>query len=313
MENEVVVDSTCHILRYHEFVPVSILHHAVCKQFSSNGAGTVGYRLGKFLLEPLGKAVVAFAGNYGQDIDIMDIPSQHRGILPLTILIYTKSKSSANLLPLPYLGTGGFQGTNLEHVWIVPAFSKSRVGEDEADRGFFRIAIQEQFLVLHDEVVGINVIGGVLFFVRELTVGHATFLVNGKISGMSFMGRDGGEVGLIGFIPELALHRAYDTFVLFLKHIGKNSVVWFPGFIIAFVMVNFVDEEKGQHLDPLVEKLPFSLDVGKNRFPNLDTAKLFFRDFANDIPSVNLDAVNKFHGIIPTVNGLHHKTVLILV
>ena len=49
-----------------------------------------------------------------------------------------------------------------------------------------------------------------------------------------------------------------------------------PNLIILLVLRNLVDEEQGQDFDTLMEKLSFPLKMGKNRFSNLNAAKLVF-------------------------------------
>ena len=88
----------------------------------------------------------------------MHIIAQGIDIHSFAVLINTKTKASANLLPLADVAAALFQRANLEHIRVIPTFTKGRVGEDEANRGTLRIPIQQKLFVLHDQVVCVNII-----------------------------------------------------------------------------------------------------------------------------------------------------------
>lgn len=53
--------------------------------------------------------------------------------------------------------------------------------------------------------------------------------------------------------------------------------------------------------------------MGKNRFSNLNAAKLVFADLADDVTGKDFDAVQELHGVIASVDGLDHKADFVLV
>jgi len=68
------------------------------------------------------------------------------------------------------------QGTDLEHIGIVPAFPQGRVGEDKA-HGI--VKGQKQFLLLHNQVVGRNIVALVAAPLGG-AVDLVTFLIDGE-------------------------------------------------------------------------------------------------------------------------------------
>ena len=79
------------------------------------------------------------------------------------------------------------------------------------------------------------------------------------------------------------------------------------------ILCNLINKEQGKNLYAFVEQFSFSLDVRKDSLANLDTAKLVFADLTDNITCINLDAVDEFHGVITTVNGLNNETVLVFI
>ena len=65
--------------------------------------------------------------------------------------------------------------------------------------------------------------------------------------------------------------------------------------IVLLVLRHFVDEEQGQHFNPLAKQLTFPLDVRENGFPYLNAAQLLLADRADHIPGKQLLAVREFH------------------
>lgn len=187
------------------------------------------------------------------------------------------------------------------------------MGEDKPNRRFLRITIQKQLLVLHNQVIGVRIVRCAFLFVGELAVGHLALLIDGKITGMGIMGGNFIQIPHIVVIAKFKLHRAEDIVVFFLKHIGINAVERTPRLIILLILRDLVDKEQGQHLDPLVEKLPFPLNMGEDGFADLNTPELVFADLADDIARVDFHAVQKRHGIIPSVDCLDDIADLVLI
>ena len=115
--------------------------------------------------------------------------------------------------------------------------------ENETHRRLFRITIQKQFLVLHDQVIGVNIVGRTLLLVGELAVGHLALFVHGEVTGVGTMGRDRVQIPDVVLVADLPLHGVENVVVLFLEHIGVDAVERMPSLIILLVLCNFVDEE----------------------------------------------------------------------
>ena len=130
---------------------------------------------------------------------------------------------------------------------------------------------------------------------------------------MGIMGRDRVQIPDVVLVADLPLHGVENVVVLFLEHIGVDAVERMPNLIILLVLRNLVDKEQGQDFDALMEKLPFPLQVRKNRLTDLNAAKLVFADLADDVTGKDFDAVQKLHGVVASVNGLHHKADFVLV
>ena len=64
-----------------------------------------------------------------------------------------------------------------------------------------------------------------------------------------------------------------------------------PNLIILLVLRNLVDKEQGQDFDALMEKLPFPLQVRKNRLTDLNAAKLVFTDLADHVTGKDFDTI----------------------
>ena len=216
-------------------------------------------------------------------------------------------------MPLANLAAALFQRTNLEHVRVVPAFAQCGVRENETHRGLFRITIQKQFLVLHDQVIGVNIVGGAFLFVGELAVGHLAFFINREVTGMGIMGGNNLQITNVIIVTGSQLHRAYDVVVLFLKHIGVDAVERMPVLVILFVFFNPVDEEQRQNFDALMEKLTLPLQVRQNRFADLNASELVFADLTDHISGKDFDTVQELYGVVASVDRLDHKAFLILV
>ena len=185
------------------------------------------------------------------------------------------------------------------------------MGEDKANRGTLWIAIQQQFLVLHNQLIGIHIICR-SFLTAYLRVNHLAFFVDGEVSGVSLLSRNGLQILHVVILTDANLQTSNDIIILFHKHLSINTVSRLSGFIINTIFCHFVNEKQGENLDTLIEQLPFSLYMGQNRLPDLNTAQLILADLANHIPGIDLDAIQKFHRIIASVDMGHHKTLFIL-
>ena len=82
---------------------------------------------------------------------------------------------------------------------------------------------------------------------------------------------------------------------------------------VLLVLRNLVNKEQGQDFDALMEKLTLPLQVGKNRFADLNAAKLVFADLADHISRKDFDTVQELYGVITSVDSLDHKADLVLI
>ena len=130
---------------------------------------------------------------------------------------------------------------------------------------------------------------------------------------MGVMGGNCVQIPYVVLISDFPLHGTEDVVVLFLKHIGIDAVKRMPSLVVLLVLCNLVDEEQGQNLDALMEKLTLPLQVRKNRFADLNAAKLIFADLADHVSGKDFDAIQELHRVIASVNGLHHKADFVLV
>ena len=194
-------------------------------------------------------------------------------------------------MPLANLAAALFQCANLEHVRVVPAFAQCGVRENETHRGFFRITIQKQLLILHDQVIGVNIVGRTLLLVGELAVGHLALFVNGEVTGVGVMGGNCVQITNVVLVSDFPLHGAENVVVLFLEHICIDAVERMSSLVVLLVLRNFVDEEQGQDFDALMEKLTLPLQVRKNRLTDLNTAKLVFTDLSDHVTGKDFDTI----------------------
>ena len=244
-----------------------------------------------FMLQALGKTLVALAGNNGQHVDILYLVPQQVGVHAFASLVDAEAQAAAHFLALAHLAAALLQGADLEHIGVVPTFPQGGVGEDKPHRRALGVKVQQQFLVFHDKVVGIGVIRGLGLAVTEFAVGHAAFLVNREVPGVGLLGRDGPEILKIRIFAKFLWQRTDNIAVFLLKHGGKEAVLRLPGGVILAVMADFVNEEQAEDLDPAAVQFPFPLKVGQNRLPDLNAAQLVLVDFADHIAHIEFEAV----------------------
>ena len=132
--------------------------------------------LADFLLQACHKIRIALAGDYCQDVGIMN---SGRIIHAVSLLIDAQAQPSSY-----FLTPGNGIVAVLEHahhkdIGIIPAFPQGRVRKDETHR--LRQG-QKTFLVLEDQVVGVHIIGQAFVFtpLADSGIDHAFFLVDGK-------------------------------------------------------------------------------------------------------------------------------------
>ena len=98
------------------------------------------------------------------------------------------------------------------------------MGKDKPHRF---VQAEQPFLVLHDQVVGIHIIGQLRFAV-DLSFHKAGFFallfVDRKIPLVGLVHVNAVQIMQIGVIAKLALHLAHNVFVLLLEHFGILAV-----------------------------------------------------------------------------------------
>ena len=133
------------------------------------------------------------------------------------------------------------------------------MGENKAYRRPFRVTIQKQLLVLHNQVISINIVGRAFLFIGELAVGHFALFVNREVTGMGVMGRNRIQIPNIILVSDFSLHGTENIAVLFLKYIGINTIGRMSRLVVLLVLCNLVNEKQRQNFDALMEKLALPL------------------------------------------------------
>ena len=185
------------------------------------------------------------------------------------------------------------------------------MGEDEPHRGVHRVTVQQQFLVLHNQLIGAHIIRGG-FLAADLRVDHFAFAVHRKITGVGLCRRDRLQIPEILVITNGKLHGAYDILVFLLKYGGVFAVDRLACGIIFAIVCHFVNEEQREDFDTLVKQLSLPLDMGEDGFPYLNTPQLVLVHGSNDIPGKNPDTVEELHQVISSIDLLDHKAVSVL-
>ena len=172
------------------------------------------------LLERLGKLGKALIGHHMEDVDVLVLDA-------FTVLVDAQTQATPDFLAA---GKGGFlfdQGTDLEHVGIVPAFPQGRVGEDKPQG---TVKAEQPLFVPHDGVIGVviglsvslGVFETALFVLREVAVVYLADI--------------SGEAGLQGGIFGLC----HQLLIALLKHLGIDSRCA----VLVAVLVHLVDEKQ---------------------------------------------------------------------
>ena len=270
--DQILVNGLRQITGNFDGFPVGISEHLVHEQLHIHFLGTVSQGLSQSGLECLGKFSEGHIGDQGQLVQLLYLTAQYALIHPLALLIDTQAQTTPDLLAAADLRLAlGLQSADLEHIGVVPALPEGGVGEDEPHR---LIQAEQPLLVLHNEVVGIGVIGG-LGFAVYLALHEAgllaLFLVDGKVALMCLVGGDFVQVAEIGFVADLPLELAHHSFILFLKHPGILAVA--PVVVISVVQAvlgHFINEEQAEHFNAFGVKLPLPANVGTDGLPDLD-------------------------------------------
>ena len=115
----------------------------------SNRGSVIKHRF-NIRLQVCNEGLVALAGNNGQGVDFMHTVPAALHIHTVAVLIDAKTQTATDFLPLCGIAVRMFQGTDLEHIRVIPALTQGRVGEDEPRRLLKR---QQPFLVFQNQVI----------------------------------------------------------------------------------------------------------------------------------------------------------------
>ena len=104
---------------------------------------------------------------------------------------------------------------------------------------------------------------------------------------------NGTEIFCIILFPKPHLQIVYYIFIFFFKHFGKDTILRLTSCIILFIMRYFINKEQGQNFYPFIKQFPLPFNMGKDRFPDLDTPQLFFTYLAGYVTSKQFNTVDK--------------------
>ena len=124
--------------------------------------------------------------------------------------------------------------------------------EDKANWRALWIAIQQQFLVLHNQLIGIHIICR-SFLTAYFRVNHLAFFVDGEVSGVSLLSGNRLQILHVVILTDANLQITNDIIILFHKHLSINTVSCLSGFIINTVFYHFINEKQGENLDTFIE------------------------------------------------------------
>ena len=271
IDNQIKMDSSCCILIDNLLIALIILDHLTNKQIFRNCTRSIRHSFSDFCLQSLRETVIAFTGNDSQHIDILYFFAQHVGVHTLTVLIHAEAQATPDFLPLTHLTVALLQGADLEYIRVIPALSQRRMREDKTNRRALRIAIQQQLLVLHNQLIGIDIIRR-SFLAAHLGVNHLALFVDRKISGVRLLRWNRLQILYVVILADTDLQMSDNVVILLYKHLRIDTVCRLSGFIIDAIFCHFIDEEQGQHLDALIEQLAFSLNMRQNRLSDLNAS-----------------------------------------
>ena len=310
--NQIKVDTLSQLRIYGKLVSIVVGQNLVAEQIGIDHTGTVCNCFCQLALQPSCEGIVAFAGDNGQQIDVMDIVTQDIGIHAVAVLIDAETQTAADFLALTDFAAALLQSADLEHIGVVPTFSEGRVGEDEAYRGFLGIEVQKKFFLLHNERICVDIIGdSCLFVIALFGINKAFFFVHREVTGVGIVGIDGIQILLICFVTVGCLEVLQNVRVFLFEHIGINAVVGSSS-VVELVFCNLIDEKQTQNLDTLGEKLTFPFHVGENCLPDLEAAQLLLIDLADDIAHEEFLTVEEFNAVVPSINALDCEAVVVL-
>ena len=106
-------------------------------------------------MQSVHKACVTLTCNNGQNVDILHLITQNFRIHAVAVFVDAQSQTAANFLPFLRGAVAVFQGTDLEHIRVVPSLTQGRMGEDKTGRLFKG---QQALFIFQDQVVSRNIV-----------------------------------------------------------------------------------------------------------------------------------------------------------
>ena len=151
--------------------------------------------------------------------------------------------------------------------------------EDEACRF---IETQQTLLVAKNEVV-------VRCFFRHVRTAlsfgfdHLPFLVNREITAMNLLRREPTEICIVRFVTQMGRFIRCNPRIFFLEYLLKDTFFGIAVAIVAAILRNLVDKEKGKALDTFLEKLTLLLKVGLDSLADLNALHVQFVRVAYEV------------------------------
>ena len=95
----------------------------------------------------------------------MHIIAENIGIHTLAVPIDAQTRTATDFLPLANFTATLFQRANRNTFGLSQPSRSAECEKMKRTGDFFRITIQKQLLVLHDQVIGVNIVGGLFLFI----------------------------------------------------------------------------------------------------------------------------------------------------
>ena len=181
------------------------------------------------------------------------------------------------------------------------------MGENEPHRF---IQAEQPFLVLHNQVVSVCVVGGPCFFVRNLTLHKAglsaLFLVDGEVTLVGAVDIDLVQVLQIGRVVNFSPQFLHNALILRFKEFGVfpvAAIVTVP--VVQAVFCHLVDKEQAEHFDAFGVEFPLSVEMCADGLSNLHAAlKRGHLFIAADLSGKKLQAVQECHRVLLPIDAV---------
>ena len=235
---------------------------------------------------------------------MLHLSLQGIGILSHSLVVNAESQTSSHFLTLLRDAVRLSERTDLENVRIVPTFSQSRVGEDEANWRVSWVETQQSFLIFHNQVVSRYVVAS--YSLLLIAVLDALGLgVDGEITLMGLVDRDAAEILHIFRVVHILIFVQLCPVFLF-EYFSIASQHRIAVFIILAILGNLVDKEKGEALDATMEERTLFAEVRLDGFPYLDASLVVGSYVADYFLQHQTFAVAELYLAASRLTGIHH-------